>query len=208
MRSRTLSLVAGVLVAALGTGRQTSTACGQPAEGVREVAAVPVIPQETPLQVSDAGYLYQPAFCLDYELRGPVCAYVPQPGDIYLATEAWPLARVGHKVVHSGAPHHSGIVFALPDGPMALLEGGPENTLHIRILDLIPQITRYFATRRVWIPQRQVPLTPEQSRRLTAFALAVADRPFAVARMVMEAGPFRARGDPDPARRPAPRHLL
>jgi hypothetical protein len=147
-----------------------------------------------PLELPAGGYLYQPAFCIDYELRGPVCPYIPQPGDIYLATEDWFLARFGHKVVHSGAPHHSGIVFARPDGRLALLEGGPESTLHIRLLDLIPQLTKYFATRRVWIRPRRVPLTAEQSRRLTAFALAVADRHFAAVRMVLEAGPFRKKG--------------
>lgn len=147
-----------------------------------------------PLDQAFAGYLYQPAFAIDYELRCPVCPYVPQPGDIYLATEAWPLARVGHKVVHSGAPHHSGIVFAMPDGRLALLEGGPENTLYIRTLELIPQLTKYFDSRRVWIRRRCVPLTPEQSQRLTAFALAAADRHFAAVRMVLEAGPFRKKG--------------
>lgn len=142
-----------------------------------------------------ASYLYQPTFDLDHILRGPAHPYLPQPGDIYLSTEDdWFMARLGHKVVGSGAPHHSGIIFALPDGRLALLEGGPQNTLFIRILDLMPQLTMYASYERVWIRQRCVPLTEEQSRRLTAFALAVADKPFEVVRMVMEAGPFRAKG--------------
>jgi len=96
--------------------------------------------------------------------------------------------------VGSGAPHHSGVVFALPDGRPALLEGGPESETHIRVLDLIPQMTKYVETERVWIRRRCVPLTPEQSCRLTAFALAVADKRFAVLRMVLEGGPFRVKG--------------
>lgn len=132
------------------------------------------------------GYLYDPAFSVDYELRSPARAYVPQPGDIYLATEDWFIARFGHFLVHSGAPHHSGIVFQMPDGRLALLEAGPDNTLYMRILDLIPQISHYSDTKRVWIRQRAVPLTPEQNRRLTAFALAAADRHFAAVRMVKE----------------------
>lgn len=147
-----------------------------------------------PKRVSPTGFLYQPSFSIDYELREPCDPYCPQPGDIYLATEDWFLARFGHLTVFSGAPHHSGIVFAMPDGRMALMEGGPDSTLYIRILDLIPQMTHYTDTKRVWIRQRRVPLTPEQSRRLTAFCLAAADRPFALTRMVKERSPFRAKG--------------
>lgn len=151
-------------------------------------------PSSPPGPDAPNGYLYAPAFEIDYALRGPARAYTPQPGDIYLATEDWFIARFGHFLVHSGAPHHSGIVFALPDGRLALLEGGPDNTLHIRALDLIPQITHYADTKRVWIRQRAVPLTPEQSRRLTTFALAAADREFAAVRMVMENSQLRSKG--------------
>ncbi len=150
-----------------------------------------------PLQTGSApcgSYLYQPAFCVDHLLRLPVHPYVPQPGDIYLSTDNGFVARLGHKLVCSGGPHHSGIIFALPDGQMALLEGGPENTLFIRVLDLLPTLTKYASTKRVWIRQRCVPLTPEQSHRLTVFALAAADRHFAGARMVAEITPLRAKG--------------
>jgi hypothetical protein len=139
-------------------------------------------------------FLYQPCFCIDYELRLPVRPYVPQPGDIVLTTEEWFLARIGHKLSFSGAPHHSSIVFALPDGRWGLLEGGPENTLYVRILDFIPQITFYATRERVWVRQRRVPLTKEQSDRLTAFALAVADKEFASVRMALEVGPFKSKG--------------
>jgi hypothetical protein len=112
-----------------------------------------------------------------------------------LATDERLIARLGHLLVHSGAPHHSGIVFALPDGWPALLEGGPDNGWYIRILDLTHQLEFYSSKKRVWIRQRAVPLTPEQSHRLTAFALAAADRQFAEARMVLQANPItRAKG--------------
>lgn len=138
---------------------------------------------------TDFGYLYQPAFSVDYALRGPARAYVPQPGDIFLATDQRLIAGLAHFVAHSGAPHHSGIVFALPDGQPALLEGGPDNTWFIRVLDLANQLNTYAAVKRVWVRQRCVPLTGEQSRRLTAFALAAADRRFAQARMVAQGNP-------------------
>jgi hypothetical protein len=140
-------------------------------------------------------FLYQPSFCLDHVLRGPAHPYLPQPGDIFLATDHWVWARLGHRLnAHSGAPHHSGIVFALPDGQPALLEGGPENTLHDRILDLIPTLTKYTQEDRVWIRQRCVPLTAEQSHLLTAFALTMADRRFGAVRMLLQGTPLRAKG--------------
>src|SRR5262249_34452734 len=140
-------------------------------------------------------FLYQPSFCMDHLLRGPVRVYDPQPGDIYLSTEdAWFFARIGHRFVGSGAPHHSGIIFRRSNGQMALLEGGPQNTQHLRARDLLPQLTMYSSYERVWIRQRRVHLTPEQSRRLTAFAEAVDGKPFATVRMALEGGPFRSRG--------------
>jgi hypothetical protein len=141
------------------------------------------------------GWLHEPAYCLDYELRPPARPYVPQPGDILLATDERMFARVAHLVVHSGAPHHSGIVFALPDGRPALLEGGPDNSWYIRLLDLTHQLEFYSSRKRVWIRPRALPLTPEQSGRLTAFALAAADRQFAEAWMVLQGNPVtRAKG--------------
>lgn len=151
-------------------------------------------PTALPGPESPNGYVYQPAFSVDYCLRGPARPYTPQPGDLYLATEDWFLARAGHLTVKSGAPHHSGIVFALPNGELRLLEGGPDSTLWIRHLDFIPQISHYSDTKRVWIRQRAVPLTAEQSHRLTVFALTAADRHFAAVRMVKERSQFRAKG--------------
>src|SRR5437016_3525013 len=85
-------------------------------------------------------YLYQPAFAMDYVLRQPAEPYHPQPGDMFLCTgrEMW--AKLGHWAAFTGAPQHSGIVFALPDGRLALLEAGPHNTLHCRAIDLIPEL--------------------------------------------------------------------
>jgi hypothetical protein len=139
-------------------------------------------------------FLYQPAFSIDYLLREPPVPYYPQPGDIFVCTgrELW--AKLGHKGAWSGAPQHSGIVFARPDGRLALLEGGPNNTLNCRALDLLTQLQRYAAHERVWIRQRCVPLTPCQFSALTAFALEADGKRFALVRMVGQFTPFRTRG--------------
>src|ERR1700733_8826790 len=76
-------------------------------------------------------YLYQPAYELDDVLRLPAAPYAGQPGDIFLATDNALWARAGHRMAWSGPPHHSGIVFARPDGRMAILEAGPHNSIVI-----------------------------------------------------------------------------
>ena len=41
----------------------------------------------TPEEKKDFGYLYEPAFQLDYELSGPVRPYQPQPADMFMSTD-------------------------------------------------------------------------------------------------------------------------
>jgi hypothetical protein len=147
-----------------------------------------------PEPVADLSYVYQPSFCMDYELRCPAQPYIPHPGDIFLATDRGFLAKLGHKVVHAGAPHHSGIVFCWPDGRPALLEGGPHNSLRCQALDLVPALASYACEERVWIRRRCVPLTPEQSAQLTAFAMAADGKRFATLRMLGQLTFLRSRG--------------
>ena len=51
-------------------------------------------------------YLYQPAYCLDECLRGPTTPYVPQPGDIMLATDNKVFWKLTHNLAGTGHPHH------------------------------------------------------------------------------------------------------
>jgi hypothetical protein len=139
-------------------------------------------------------YLYQPAFSMDHELRAPVAPYVPQPGDIFLCTGCEMWAKLGHWAAGTGAPQHSGIVFARPDGTLALLEAGPDNSLHCGTHDLLPQLQNYAGRERVWIRRRRVPLTAEQSAALTAFAQCVEGKRFALVRMFLQISPLRSRG--------------
>ncbi len=147
------------------------------------------------LPCTEISYLYQPAFCMDYELREPAVPYAPQAGDIFICTGCEMWAKVGHWAAGTGAPQHSGIIFLRPDGRPALLEGGPNNTLHCRTLEVIPQLEGYAKKERVWIRRRRVPLTAEQSEALTCFALSADGKRFALWRMFAQVTPFRSRGD-------------
>jgi hypothetical protein len=139
-------------------------------------------------------YLYQPAFCIDDVLRGPAEAYLPQPGDIMLRLDGSVFWKVTHYMALAFDPNGSGIVFARPDGSLAVLEAGPNDTKFVGTLDLLPHLREYEAEGKVWIRRRRVPLTPEQSCRLTEFALAEDGKRFALIRLGAQLTPFRTRG--------------
>jgi hypothetical protein len=139
-------------------------------------------------------YLYQPAYCLDFELRGPVRPYSPQPGDVLLATDGKIFWKITHNLAGTGHPHHTGVVFQRPDGSMAVLEAGPHDTVRINNLDWYPHMVEYEQKGRIWIRQRKCPLTPEQSACLTEFCLAQEGKFFALGRLGKQVTLFRSRG--------------
>src|SRR5207244_6837532 len=118
---------------------------------------------------ANGSFLWQPAFCIDQTLRGPAQPYLPQPGDLMLVTDDSVFWKVTHDWALAFEPHGSGIVFARPDGSLALLESGPNDTFWVRCLDLLPHLREYDAKGEIWIRKRITPLTPEQSCRLTEF---------------------------------------
>jgi hypothetical protein len=147
------------------------------------------------------GVLYQPAFCLDKALREPVRPYVPQAGDIILESDDRLTWGIGHRLAKSGHPHHSMIVFCKPEGGFAILEAGgnPDTPSKVSTADLFRILEWEEAKtgrkeRRIWIRQRKVPLTPEQSEALTNFALEVQGRRFARAKLLVLMTPIRAKG--------------
>jgi hypothetical protein len=151
---------------------------------------------EVPPCVESAGgsFLYQPAFCIDDVLRGPSQAYVPQPGDIMLRLDRSKFWRVTHYMALAFDPNGSAIVFARPDGSLALLEAGPNDCLWVGTPDLLPHLGEYAVVGKVWIRKRRVPLTTEQSCRLTEFALRADGKRFALIRLGGQLTPFRSRG--------------
>lgn len=139
-------------------------------------------------------YLYQPVFKEDYVIRGPARPYEVQPGDIVMATDGSVFWTLMHNLAGTSHPTHSMIVFALPDGRPAALEGGPHDTVKCRILETTPHLASYEAVGRVWVRRRKCPLTPWQSAKLTEFCLAANCKNFALVRLAGQLTPFRTRG--------------
>jgi hypothetical protein len=139
-------------------------------------------------------FLYQPAFRIDHALREPAEPYLPQPGDIMLRLDRSVFWRVTHYLALAFDPNGSGIVFARPDGSLAVLEAGPSDTPWVSTPDLLPHLREYADAGRVWIRKRRVPLTPEESSRLTAFATGQDGKRFALIRLAAQLTPLRSRG--------------
>jgi hypothetical protein len=144
--------------------------------------------------VDGGSFLYQPAFCIDDELRRPAEAYLPQPGDIVLRLDGSKFWRITHYMALAFDPNGSGIVVARPDGSLGMLEAGPNDCMWIRTLDLLPHLREYADAGKVWIRKRRVPLTPDQSTSLTAFAVTQEEKLFALQRLGVQLTPFRTRG--------------
>jgi hypothetical protein len=126
---------------------------------------------------------------------GPATVYVPQEGDIVLYDDHNPTWIKLYHMVGSDMPDHSGIVFRLPDGRPALLESAPDDGklagMYVRILHALPRLHQFQGT--IYIRQLKVPLSPEQSEKLTEFALAQEGKRYALGRMLLQATPFRCR---------------
>ncbi len=150
---------------------------------------------------SEYGYVHDPVFAIDKAIRGPSRPYGPQPGDLLLFSDdrlGWTLA---HNLAKTGKPHHSAIVFRMPDGTLATAQAGSHRDTPSKIgIMRLDEHLRYEAsrtgrrTREIWVRQRKTPLTPEQSEALTQFVYEAEGRRFARVRMFFLMTPWRAKG--------------
>lgn len=138
------------------------------------------------------GFVYQPAFALDKVARPPASPYVPEPGDVLVMNNPAPQTALLYHLAGSGLPSHAGLVVRLPDGSLGVFDAGWNDTLWTRLTPLEWRINAYPGT--VWVRKRCVPLTEEQSCRLTAFALLGADRRYSSGRYALQLTPIRSRG--------------
>jgi hypothetical protein len=139
-------------------------------------------------------FLYEPAYRMDRVLRGEAKAYLPQPGDVMLATDKNLFWKVTHDLALAFEPHNSAVVVARRDGTLATLEAGPNDTLRCTMLDLLPHLKEYSDKGPVWIRKRKTPITAEQSAALTDFAERQNGKRFAIGRLGIQLTPFRQRG--------------
>jgi hypothetical protein len=122
------------------------------------------VPAEAPF-----GYLYRPAVDLHVVARDPAVKYQPQAGDVLLLSDPDPLFDVLYVFARNGKPGHCAMVVTMPDGRPGMLESGFSFTPITRLAPLEYGLNLYAGN--VWVRPREMPLTPEQDRRLTEFAV-------------------------------------
>lgn len=121
--------------------------------------------------------------------------YAPRAGDLvfYHSHSLW--WEVMFWVAGTAPPTHCGMVVSLNGAPV-LLESAPDDGAvggyRVCLLEANSRLENYDAS--MWVRRLKQPLTPEQSARLTQFAVAQEGKPYAIARIVFQITPFRARG--------------
>jgi hypothetical protein len=142
----------------------------------------------------DTGYgsLYPPALDLGDAAGPPVAPWDPQPGDVVLSNSTRPGAALMYVFALTGPPAHAGVVVRLPDGRPAVAEAGGEGVFTTRVTPLDQRVGQYGCS--VWVRRRCVPLTAEQSCRLTEFALAADGGGYAWGRGIGMGARLGARG--------------
>jgi hypothetical protein len=138
------------------------------------------------------GFLYRPAYDTDPVVREPATYYLPQPGDVLLLSNTGPLWSTLYALAGTWKPGHAAVVARMPDGRLGLFEAGFNDTLWTRFTPLDYRINAYPGY--VWVRRRRVPLTADENRRLTAFAVDAADKRYGLVSFAAQITPFRTRG--------------
>lgn len=159
--------------------------CADPV-GPQKYPAV-YVPQDAPF-----GYLYQPSLDVTPAVRWPATNYRPKPGDVLVMSDTNRFWTFLYRLALTGRPGHGGVVVTLPDGRLGALEAGYDGTLWTRLTPLDYKLHAYPGT--LWVRERLVPLTPEEDARLTAFAVAAADRRYATGKFLFMPTQFTPRG--------------
>jgi hypothetical protein len=120
--------------------------------------------------------------------------YEPQPGDIYFGWAGNVLSKSAYLLVRAGPPSHNGMFVRLPNGEMMVLEATTNERQYgdrpgVYLRPALWRLQTYQGP--VWIRRLCDSLTPDESDRLTCFALDQVGKPFAFRRSVTLAPFFR-----------------
>lgn len=151
-------------------------------------------------QTPAAGYLFPRQTKAGAAQRQRATPYLPREGDLVFFDEHSWFWNFLFALAGTGPPLHMGIVVKRPDGSLAVLEAGPDDTLWVKLLDLGPRLRQFRRDYRGTITIRRCrrALSREKSAALTKFALAQKGKPYAVLRLLAQATPLRARGPLEP----------
>ncbi len=116
----------------------------------------------------------------------PVAAYVPHEGDLIFFWSGGPFKKALYRMLFVGPPSHVGMIVLLPNGHPVLFESTLDTNYGlygVGLSELPARLHLYPGT--IWVRRLKQPLTPEQSCRLTHFALEQQGKPFAVSHLFL-----------------------
>lgn len=140
----------------------------------------------------NAGYLWMMIPDGKGGLLKHVVPYHPREGDLVFFDDHSEWWTKLYKIAGTAPPFHVGINIRKPDGSLACLESGPDDTLHVYILDLWPRLTSFKGT--IQIRQALKTLSPEESTRLTQFAQDNEGKRYAMWRLLLQGTSVKCRG--------------
>jgi hypothetical protein len=151
-------------------------------------------PASDPPSTSPFGYLIRYRPNAEGKLLRESQPYVPREGDWIFFDDKSELWTKLYTLANTAPPFHAGIVVKKPDGELAVLESGPDDTLHVFVIDLVPRLYSFKGTLQVRQAARA--LTAEESARLTEFAESQKGKRYAMWRLLWQATPFNTKGGP------------
>lgn len=117
--------------------------------------------------------------------------YCPRPGDIVLFDGHCTNMIKLYRLCGTDGPMHAGIVFRRPDGKLATLEAGTNAVMKVFVFDLEPRMHDFDGT--ILVRRLRQPLTEEQERHLTDFALQQEGKSYALGRLLLHGATQRVR---------------
>jgi hypothetical protein len=157
-------------------------------------SAVSTAPASAPTALAPYGYLWTYKTDDQGRTTKEVIPYEPREGDWIFFDDQSELWRKLYALAKTAPPFHAGIVVKKPNGDLAILEAGPDDTLHVYVLDLIPRLRTFQGI--IQIRRCKRPLTPEQSAALTAWADRQKGKRYAMWRLLLQGTPLKTRGGP------------
>ena len=117
--------------------------------------------------------------------------YEPHAGDLLFFNDYKMHWVYLYKMVGSDGPYHAALVFRKPDGEFATVEAGPNDTLHCRVLPLLPRLQEFPGT--IHVRRVKTPLTKEREEALAAWAHEQDGKRYAICRLLLQGTVFRVR---------------
>lgn len=152
------------------------------------------------VRADEVGFLKSERKNAQGDAEQEVRAYEPREGDLVFYDDRDVVWSALFAYAGTGSPLHMGIVVRKPDGKLAVLEAGPDDTVWVKLLDIdkrLPQFQEDFKKGMIRIRRCKKALGEEESKALTKFAAAQDGKRYAVGRLVLQATPFRERGMKD-----------